>query len=304
MMEQLGKVAVLLGGESSEREVSLLSGTEVHQGLLQAGVDAHLYDTQEQSLFDLKNQGYERAFIVLHGGAGEDGRVQAVLETMGLPYTGCGVMASAIGMDKLRCKLIWKAAGLPVPEFAVLQDGTDFAEVEARLGLPMFVKPTAEGSSVGVTKVSEVGQLAQVYQDLKQFRGDVIAETFIGGGEYTCGILGEEALPSIKIVPKTEFYDYEAKYFRDDTEYLCPADLSDEDEALMRRLALQGFQLIGGRGWGRVDFLRGEDGQLYLLEVNTVPGMTTHSLVPKAAAQTGKNFSQLCLEILEHATLG
>ena len=301
---KLGKVAVLYGGESTEREVSLLSGKEVHQGLLDAGVDAHLYDTKEHSLFDLKNQGFEQVFIVLHGGAGEDGRVQAVLETMGLPYTGCGVMASAIGMDKLRSKLIWKAAGLPVPEFAVLQDDTDFAEVEQRLGLPMFVKPTAEGSSVGVVKVSEAGKLADVYQELKQYRGDVIAEAFIGGGEYTCGILGETGLPCIKIVPKTEFYDYEAKYFRDDTEYLCPADLSDADEMQMRRYAEQGFKLIGGRGWGRVDFLRGVDGKLYLLEANTVPGMTTHSLVPKAAAQTGKGFSQLCLEILEHATLG
>lgn len=303
-MKHLGKVAVLFGGDSSEREVSLISGQEVYQGLLEAGVDAHLYDTKEQSLFDLKKHGFERAFIVLHGGAGEDGRVQAILEALGIPYTGCGVMASAIGMDKLRSKLIWQAVGLPVPEFAVLQDDTDFAAVEAHLGLPMFVKPTAEGSSVGVIKVTEVGKLAQVYQDLKQFRGDVIAERFIGGGEYTCGILGSEALPSIKIIPKTEFYDYEAKYFRDDTEYLCPADLNDEDEALMRKLALRAFDIIGGRGWGRIDFLRGEDGKLYILEANTVPGMTTHSLVPKAAAQTGKSFSQLCLEILEHATLG
>ena len=220
MMKHLGKVAVLLGGDSSEREVSLLSGNEVYQGLLQAGVDAHLYDTQEQSLFDLKKQGFERVFIVLHGGAGEDGRVQAVLETMGLPYTGCGMLASGLGMDKLRSKMIWQAAGLPVPDFAVLQDDTDFDAVEAKLGLPMFVKPAAEGSSVGVVKVTEKGTLAAVYQDLKQYRGAIIAETFIGGGEYTCGILGDEALPSIKIVPKTEFYDYEAKYFRDDTEYL------------------------------------------------------------------------------------
>ena len=303
-MKHLGKVAVLLGGDSSEREVSLLSGAEVHQGLLQAGVDAHLYDTQKQSLFDLKKQGFEWVFIVLHGGAGEDGRVQAVLETMGLPYTGCGMLASGLGMDKLRSKMIWQAAGLPVPEFAVLQDDTDFDAVEKTLGLPLFVKPAAEGSSVGVVKVTEKGTLTGVYQDLKQNRGAVIAERFIGGGEYTCGILGFEALPTIKIIPKTEFYDYEAKYFRDDTEYLCPADLTDADESLMRQLALQSFEAIGGRGWGRVDFLRGVDGKLYLLEINTVPGMTTHSLVPKAAAQTGRSFSQLCLEILEHATLG
>ena len=303
-MKHLGKVAVLLGGDSSEREVSLLSGAEVHQGLLQAGVDAHLYDTQKQSLFDLKKQGFERVFIVLHGGAGEDGRVQAVLETMDLPYTGCGMLASSLGMDKLRSKMIWQAAGLPVPEFAVLQDDTDFDAVEKTLGLPLFVKPAAEGSSVGVVKVTEKGTLTGVYQDLKQYRGAVIAERFIGGGEYTCGILGFEALPTIKIIPKTEFYDYEAKYFRDDTEYLCPADLTDADESLMRQLALQSFEAIGGRGWGRVDFLRGVDGKLYLLEINTVPGMTTHSLVPKAAAQTGRSFSQLCLEILEHATLG
>ena len=241
---------------------------------------------------------------MIPGGAGEDGRVQAVLETMGLPYTGCGMLASGLGMDKLRSKMIWQAAGLPVPEFAVLQDDSDFDAVEKTLGLPLFVKPAAEGSSVGVVKVTEKGNLAKVYQDLKQYRGAIIAERFIGGGEYTCGILGFEALPTIKIIPKTEFYDYEAKYFRDDTEYLCPADLTDADESLMRQLALQAFEVIGGRGWGRVDFLRGVDGKLYLLEINTVPGMTTHSLVPKAAAQTGRSFSQLCLEILEHATLG
>lgn len=303
-MQHLGKVAVLLGGESTEREVSLDSGNAVYQALLSAGVDAHLYDTKEQSLFALKDLGFDRVFIVLHGGAGEDGRVQAVLESMGLPYTGCGVAASAIGMDKLRTKLICKALDLPVPDFAVLQDDTDFAAVEARLGLPMFVKPSAEGSSVGVVKVSTAGQLPAVYQELKQYRGAVIAEAFIGGGEYTCAILGNEALPTIKIVPATEFYDYEAKYARDDTQYLCPSDLSAEDEALMRELALQAFAAIDGRGWGRVDFLRGVDGQLYVLEANTVPGMTSHSLVPKAALQTGRSFSQLCVEILEHATLG
>ena len=303
-MQHLGKVAVLLGGESSEREVSLVSGQAVYEALLEAGVDAHLYDPKEQSLFDLKQHGFDRAFVVLHGGAGEDGRVQAVLETMGVPYTGCNTAASAIGMDKLRSKLIWKALDLPVPDFEVLQDASDFEAIETRLGLPMFVKPTAEGSSVGVVKVSEKGQLPALYQQLKQYRGQVIAEAFVGGGEYTCAILGNQALPTIKIVPATEFYDYEAKYSRDDTQYLCPSDLSEEDESLMRQLSLRAFAAIGGRGWGRVDFLRGTDGQLYVLEVNTVPGMTSHSLVPKAALQAGINFSQLCVEILEHATLG
>ena len=306
MNKQFGKVAVLNGGFSSEREVSLDSGAAVLAALQSRGIDAHQFDPKEQDILQLKAQGFQVAFNVLHGTYGEDGTVQALLDSIGIPYTGCGMAASALGMDKYRCKLIWQALGLPVPDFAVLHDDTDFAAVEAELGLPMFVKPAAEGSSVGVVKVKQPGELPRVYRELRErhLHGEIIAERFIDGGEYTCAVLGQQALPSIRIIPATEFYDYDAKYFRDDTVYQCPSDLDAAGEAEIRRLAKAGFEAIGGRGWGRVDFLRSQSGKLYLLEINTVPGMTSHSLVPKAAAQTGLDFADLCVEVLSHATLG
>lgn len=300
-MHNFGKVAVLMGGTSSEREISLISGQAVVEALRSQGVDAHPFDPAEQSIFDLKKENYDRAFNILHGSFGEDGQVQAILNYLQIPYTGCGVMSSAIGMDKYRTKLIWKAVGLPVPDCVILHDGMDFAAVEEQLGLPMFVKPAEEGSSVGVTKVKEAGILESVYLGLKQYKGEIIAEKFVGGGEFTCGVLGETALPSIHIIPAAEFYDYDAKYFRDDTTYLCPADLNAEDEQHLRELAVAGYKAIGGKGWGRVDFLRDTDGKFYLLEVNTLPGMTSHSLVPKAAAEIGIPFPDLCVEILRHA---
>ena len=306
MNKQFGKVAVLNGGFSSEREVSLDSGAAVLAALRSRGIDAHRFDPKEQDILQLKAQGFQVAFNVLHGTYGEDGTVQALLDSIGIPYTGCGMAASALGMDKYRCKLIWQALGLPVPDFAVLHDDTDFAAVKAELGLPMFVKPAAEGSSVGVVKVKQPGELPKVYRELRErhLHGEIIAERFIDGGEYTCAVLGQQALPSIRIIPATEFYDYDAKYFRDDTVYQCPSDLDAAGEAEIRRLAKAGFEAIGGRGWGRVDFLRSQSGKLYLLEINTVPGMTGHSLVPKAAAQTGLDFADLCVEVLSHATLG
>ena len=306
MNKQFGKVAVLNGGFSSEREVSLDSGAAVLDALQSRGIDAHRFDPKEQDILQLKAQGFQVAFNVLHGTYGEDGTVQALLDSIGIPYTGCGMAASALGMDKYRCKLIWQALGLPVPDFAVLHDDTDFAAVEAELGLPMFVKPAAEGSSVGVVKVKQPGELPKVYRELRErhLHGEIIAERFIDGGEYPCAVLGQQALPSIRIIPATEFYDYDAKYFRDDTVYQCPSDLDAAGEAEIRRLAKAGFEAIGGRGWGRVDFLRSQSGKLYLLEINTVPGMTSHSLVPKAAAQTGLDFADLCVEVLSHATLG
>ena len=306
MNKQFGKVAVLNGGFSSEREVSLDSGAAVLAALQSRGIDAHRFDPKEQDILQLKAQGFQVAFNVLHGTYGEDGTVQALLDSIGIPYTGCGMAASALGMDKYRCKLIWQALGLPVPDFAVLHDDTDFAAVEAELGLPMFVKPAAEGSSVGVVKVKQPGELPKVYRELRErhLHGEIIAERFIDGGEYTCAVLGQQALPSIRIIPATEFYDYDAKYFRDDTVYQCPSDLDAAGEAEICRLAKAGFEAIGGRGWGRVDFLRSQSGKLYLLEINTVPGMTSHSLVPKAAAQTGLDFADLCVEVLSHATLG
>ena len=303
-MQDFGKVAVLMGGFSSEREVSLNSGAAIVAALQSRGIDAHPFDPKAQDIVQLKALGFQTAFNTLHGTYGEDGTVQGLLEALGVPYTGCGVMASAIGMDKYRTKLVWQGLGLPVPEFAVLHDNSDFAAIERELGLPLFVKPAVEGSSVGVVKVKEAGSLKAAYQSVTHLHGEILAERFIGGGEYTCAVLNGQALPSIHIIPATEFYDYEAKYNRDDTVYQCPSDLSEADEALMRTLSVRAFAAIGGQGWGRVDFLKDTDGKLYLLEVNTLPGMTGHSLVPKAAAQSGLSFADLCVEILKTAHVG
>ena len=303
-MQDFGKVAVLMGGFSSEREVSLNSGAAIVAALQSRGIDAHPFDPKAQDIVQLKALGFQTAFNTLHGTYGEDGTVQGLLEALGVPYTGCGVMASAIGMDKYRTKLVWQGLGLPVPEFAVLHDNSDFAAIERELGLPLFVKPAVEGSSVGLVKVKEAGSLKAAYQSVKHLHGEILAERFIGGGEYTCAVLNGQALPSIHIIPATEFYDYEAKYNRDDTVYQCPSDLNEADEALMRSLSVRAFAAIGGQGWGRVDFLKDTDGKLYLLEVNTLPGMTGHSLVPKAAAQSGLSFADLCVEILKTAHVG
>ena len=297
-------MAVLMGGFSSEREVSLNSGAAIVAALQSRGIDAHPFDPKAQDIVQLKALGFQTAFNTLHGTYGEDGTVQGLREALGVPYTGCGVMASAIGMDKYRTKLVWQGLGLPVPEFAVLHDNSDFAAIERELGLPLFVKPAVEGSSVGVVKVKEAGSLKAAYQSVKHLHGEILAERFIGGGEYTCAVLNGQALPSIHIIPATEFYDYEAKYNRDDTVYQCPSDLNEADEALMRSLSVRAFAAIGGQGWGRVDFLKDTDGKLYLLEVNTLPGMTGHSLVPKAAAQSGLSFADLCVEILKTAHVG
>jgi len=304
-MQNFGKVAVLLGGRSAEREISLNSGAAVLAALQKSGVDAHPFDPAVQNLQSLRDEGFDRAFIALHGRYGEDGTVQGALELMNLPYTGSGVLASALAMDKWRTKLVWQAVGLPIPGYEMLEQHSDFAAVAQRLGLPLFVKPANEGSSVGISKVKQASELRAAYQEAAKYDPLVLAEAFIGGGEYTVAILGEQALPVIKIEPANEFYDYEAKYLRDDTRYLCPSGLSKDREAEMQRLALQGFAVIGGSGWGRVDFL--VDGQLdkagqpYLLEINTVPGMTDHSLVPMAARQAGMSFEQLVLRILELA---
>ena len=303
-MQDFGKVAVLMGGFSSEREVSLNSGAAIVAALQSRGIDAHPFDPKAQDIVQLKALGFQTAFNTLHGTYGEDGTVQGLLEALGVPYTGCGVMASAIGMDKYRTKLVWQGLALPVPEFAVLHDNSDFAAIERELGLPLFVKPAVEGSSVGVVKVKETCSLQAAYQSVKHLHGENLAESFIGGGEYTCAVLNGQALPSIHIIPATEFYDYEAKYTRDDTVYQCPSDLNEADEALMRSLSVRAFAAIGGQGWGRVDFLKDTDGKLYLLEVNTLPGMTGHSLVPKAAAQSGLSFADLCVEILKTAHVG
>lgn len=294
---QFGKVAVLFGGRSGERAVSIKSGSAVLAALQRQGVDAHAFDPAEQPLSEL--QAFDRAVIALHGRYGEDGTIQGALELMGIPYTGSGVMASAIAMDKWRTKLLWTAAGVITPAYMLLQDGFDAAAVVQTLGLPLFVKPANEGSSIGVSKVKTIDELAAAYALAKQSDPLVIAEQFVGGGEYTVGILGDSVLPVVRIVPKNEYYDYEAKYLRDDTEYRCPCGLPAAQEARIQAEALQAFRVLGCQGWGRVDFLMGEDGQHYFLEVNTSPGMTDHSLVPMAAKAAGLDFDALVLRILQ-----
>ncbi len=306
-VRDFGKVAVLFGGRSAEREVSLNSGSRVLAALRRQGVDAHAFDPAERQLDDLA--GFARAFIALHGRYGEDGTIQGALELMGIPYTGSGVMASALGMDKWRTKLLWQAAGLPVPPYLMLDDATDLAAVEAALGLPLFVKPACEGSSIGITKVKRPGELAAARAEAARHDSLVIAERAILGGEYTVAILGNEALPIIKIEPSNEFYDYEAKYLRDDTAYRCPCGLSETRESELRQQALDAFRVLGGRGWGRVDFLLDQaatagGGAAYFLEVNTSPGMTDHSLVPMAARAAGMSYDDLVVRILALATLG
>lgn len=310
--QDFGRVAVLLGGRSAEREVSLNSGGRVLAALLRQGVKAEAFDPETRSLEDLR--AFDRVFIALHGGYGEDGSIQGYLQLIGVPFTGSGVLASALGMDKWRTKLVWQALGMPVPPYALLREDSDFAEVEEVLGLPLFVKPAREGSSVGVTKVSRSGELGEAYAEAARHDSLVLAEQAIGGapgtvaGEYTVGILERNgklrALPIIKIEPATEFYDYEAKYNRDDTRYRCPCGLPASREAELGRLAEAAFEAVGGRGWGRVDFLMDEAGDAYLLEVNTAPGMTDHSLVPMAARQVGLDYDQLVMEVLAAASLG
>jgi D-alanine-D-alanine ligase len=296
-MHNFGKVAVLFGGKSDEREISIKSGSAVLAALLKQGVDAHAFDPATQSLAQLAE--FDRAFISLHGRFGEDGTIQGVLDLMGIPYTGSGVMASSVGMDKWRTKLLWRASGVVTPDFEMLDAQTDLSAVCQKLGLPLFVKPANEGSSLGISKVKKVEELAEAYALAAKLDPLVLAEKFVGGGEYTVGILGGVALPIVRIVPKNEYYDYEAKYFRDDTEYHCPSGLRPEIEQQIQQEALYAFKILGCKGWGRVDFLMDEAGQHYFLEVNTSPGMTDHSLVPMAAKVAGMDFETLVLTILQ-----
>lgn len=301
-MNRFGKVAVLFGGKSGERAISIKSGSAVLAALQRQGVNAHAFDPATQELNELKQ--FDRVFIALHGRYGEDGTIQGALELMGIPYTGSGVMASSVGMDKWRTKLLWKANGIKTPDFKVLNAQSNFAEIESELGLPLFVKPANEGSSIGISKVKEAGGLPLAYALAAKSDPLVIAEKFVGGGEYTVGILGEKVLPVIRIVPKNEFYDFDAKYLRDDTEYRIPSGLSAEKEAEIQLEAMQAFQVIGCQGWGRVDFLMDDNGNHYFLEVNTSPGMTDHSLVPMAAKSIGISFDELVIQVLTSAALG
>ncbi len=299
--KRFGKVAVMLGGTSAERPVSLNSGNAVLAALTRRGIDAHAFDPATRSLGDLISGEFDRVFIALHGRYGEDGCMQGALELLHIPYTGSGVMASAIGMDKWRTKLLWRAAGLPTADWAILDAATDFAAVEQQLGLPIFVKPAREGSSIGMSKVAAPGTLRAAYETAAEYDSLVLAEKFIDGAEFTVGILGDTALPLIRLEPATDkaFYDFEAKYLRDDTRYHCPAGLPEAQEMALRKLALDAFRLIGGRGWGRVDVMTDSRGNPYLLEANTSPGMTDHSLVPMAAREAGMDFDTLCVKILE-----
>jgi D-alanine-D-alanine ligase len=294
--KDFGKVAVLMGGPSAERKISLMSGQAVLDSLRRSGVDAQGFDPAERELAEIKR--FNRAFVILHGRGGEDGTVQGALELMGVPYTGSGVLASALCMDKWRTKLVWQAAGVPIADYLLLDADSDISATAARLGLPMFVKPANEGSSIGITKVKRAEDLPAAYDVAAGYDELVIAERFIDGAEVQFPILGERVLPSIRIEPATEFYDYDAKYFRDDTRYHCPG-LPAAQEASLHESVLRAFRVLGCRGWGRMDLIVDRMGRPFFLEMNTVPGMTSHSLMPMGAKAAGIGFDELVLRILE-----
>ena len=294
-----GRVAVMLGGDSSEREISLLSGNAVLAALKKRGVDAHAFDPRDRALTDLETERFHRVWIALHGPGGEDGTLQGALEYLGVPYTGSGVMGSAIGMDKLRSKRLALAAGVPTADFMVLHGEADFERALERLELPLIVKPATQGSSVGMTKVERAADLAAAYAAAVRLESLVFAEPWLPGPEYTVAILKSEALPSIRIETPRTFYDYEAKYFRDDTRYFCPSGLAPSGEAHLAQLALAAFEVTGASGWGRADFMMDAAARPQLLEINTIPGMTSHSLVPMAARAVGIDFEELVWRVLE-----
>jgi len=298
------KVAVLMGGKSAEREVSLKSGALVLAALRARGMDAHAFDPAKQGIEALIAGRYERAFIALHGRFGEDGTLQGALEWLGLRYTGSGVLGSALAMDKLRAKRLWMAEGLPTPPFEILDAKSDFRAVANRLGLPLMVKPVNEGSSIGMSKVRAAGDLEEAYALAVNYDRAVIAEKFVEGSELTAGILGDEALPVIKLETPREFYDYRAKYIADDTRYLIPCGLPAAREREIQQLCLRAFRALGCSGWGRVDLMLDRAGAPWLLEVNTTPGMTDHSLVPMAARAAGLSYEDLCMRILESSHVG
>lgn len=303
-MSGFGKVAVLMGGKSAERPVSLNSGGMVLAALRASGIDAHAFDPAERGLDALIAERFSRAFIALHGRFGEDGTLQGALEFLGLPYTGSGVLASALAMDKLRTKQLWHANGLPTPAFELLDSRTDFRAVAGRLGLPIMVKPANEGSSIGMSKVRAAADLEEAFALAVNYDRVVLAEKFIEGTEITAAILGREPLPLIKLETPRDFYDYEAKYVRDDTRYIVPSGLPQQKERDIQQLCLRAFDALGCRGWGRVDLMVDDSGNPSLLEVNTSPGMTDHSLVPMAARAVGISYEQLCVKILEACDVG
>ncbi|MGH8031015.1 MAG: D-alanine--D-alanine ligase [Luteimonas sp.] len=293
-----GRVAVLMGGASSEREVSLNSGANVLSALRARGINANGVDGVPNLIRELHEKNFDRVFNILHGGVGENGVLQGLLDAMRVPYTGPGVLGSALTMDKIRTKQVWQAEGLPTARFVRLPPAADVDAAVRELGLPVFIKPSAEGSSVGVFRVTTEDELAPAIAFARGYDGELLAEQLVAGGEYTVGILGNVALPSVRIIPAGDWYDYHAKYVADDTQYVCPG-VEGDDEAEIRRLALAAFRAAGCSGWGRVDVMRHADGRFALMEVNTAPGMTSHSLVPKAAHQVGIGFDELCWRILE-----
>ena len=298
-IDALGKVAVLMGGTAAEREVSLVSGAAVLAGLQRKGVDAHGIDvTGPDSLGELIDGDFDRVCIVLHGRGGEDGTMQGALETLGLPYTGSGVMGSAIGMDKYRTKLLWSALGLPTPPYVVVREERDIPAA-LELGFPLMVKPAQEGSSIGMARVTNEDELHAAWKTASEFDATVLVEKWVTGSEYTAAVIGDEAMPLIRLETDSDFYDYEAKYKSEDTRYLVPAGLPENKEQEARALALQAYAAVGASGWGRVDIMMDEDEHFWLLEVNTVPGMTDHSLVPMAANARGIDFDSLVVRILE-----
>ncbi|MCX8670318.1 D-alanine--D-alanine ligase [Gilliamella sp. B2865] len=299
------KVAVLYGGTSAEREVSLKSGKAVFSGLQENGIDAHLIDTKDHCITNLNQEGFTKAFIILHGRGGEDGITQAILTYQNIPYTGSDVLSSALTMDKLKTKLVWKSLGLPVADYVMVEKSQliDIENIVKNLGLPLFVKPSHEGSSVGMTRVDKAEELKAAIDVAFKYDNTVMVESFLSGPEFTVAIVGDEVLPAIYIKPATNFYDYDAKYLSDKTQYFCPSGLSDEKEQEIRKLALDAYKAVGCRGWGRVDIMFDNNEKPYLLEVNTAPGMTDHSLVPMAAKEYGWSFSELVKRILQLATI-
>ena len=305
-MSEFGKVAVLMGGPSSEREISFLSGNAVLAALREKGVDAHAFDPRERPVYQLVADGFDRAFIALHGRYGEDGTVQGALEVMGIPYTGSGVMASALAMDKWRTKLVWQASGIPTPRYRMVDATTDWARLVIDLGLPLIVKPVREGSTIGLSKVGAADQdrLPAAYAEAAKHDDLVLVEEFIVGQELTASILNDRALPLIRIEAPQGNYDYHNKYFSDQTKYYCPCGLPEPVERAIQASALDAFRIVGCAGWGRLDLILQADGAFKFLEVNTSPGMTGHSLVPIAARQAGMAFPDLCVEILRGAHVG
>jgi D-alanine-D-alanine ligase len=299
LTNSFGKVAVLMGGDSNERAVSLLSGDAVVHALKRLGIQAEAFDPSERDIEEIKN--YSRVFIALHGRGGEDGSIQAFLKSKKVAYTGSDALSSSIGMDKLKTKLLWRSLNISTPDFLQVTEKTSYVDIVNSIGSPFFIKPANEGSSIGIDKIKNEQQYKDVFLKTSKIDSNVIVEKFVDGDEYTVAIVNDKTLPVIKIKPSNEFYDYEAKYIKDDTQYICPSGIEKDKEVLIAQEALEAFRVLGCSSWGRVDFMINQQGQHYFIEVNTSPGMTSHSLVPMAAKEIGINFDQLVLEILKTA---